>query len=294
MDTFDSLLQQVAAREPRPLRSRNCLGADRILDLIDHPQHAEARDREHLAACRYCQRAMFLAREHRELVETPLPDEDLPDDARGAGGGLVASASARELRRPHGPASLAPRLMFGRWAFAAAAVLLLAVGITWWRSARGPGMRDTASGLMVAMTGSYLPSDATRGPGEPEPTDRIYEVRVTLGEEANLVGLYLDASRQLKLVEPQLPTEDDRQANRRRFQVRITREDPPGMQWIGVVASAQSLDPDSLRAELQARAGAVPADAPLTAIMDHLEADLRARPNLAFKAHRFAVPARTP
>jgi len=295
MDTLDRLLQQVAAREPRPPRSRDCLGADRILDLIDHPEQAGAHDREHLGACRFCQRAMFLAREHRDLIESPLPDEDLRDDASAAGGDMAAGASAREPRRSRGPLRLARPLMSGRWALAAAAVLVLAVGITWW-AARGPGARGpaAASGLIVAITGDYLAPSITRAPGEPEPTDRIYEVQVELRGEATLSGFYLDDGRQVKLVEPQPATEDDLRASRCRFQVWITRDDPPGTQWIGIVASAQPLDPDSLRSDLQRTVNDLPPDAPLTAVMDRLDADLQTRPGLAFKSHRFAVPAPKP
>lgn len=110
---------------------------------------------------------------------------------------------------------------------------------------------------------------------------------------AHVVWLYLDYSRRLKL-----PSEVQQEApwgppGEHQSHVTIT-DDPPGKQWIVVVASRRAFDAAALRDELQAVVDGSPPGTALPDLIPLLEQALAAHPDLDFRGHSFEVPVTWP
>lgn len=277
-ERLESLLRQAVMRGPTAPLTPECLDIHTILALLDRPADVRQEDLEHLTACRYCQRAVALARRDREILDAPWSEES--EDAVAA---APADAGVSGLEEPSA-ARMPPTKRswwFGglpAWA-GMAAVLVAAVGVGWWLTQE----RE----LLGPIAGEFQWVGVTRADEQPE---LRYNVTVELKSAAHLTWLYLDHTRQLQLPPDAAEQVEKFPAGPRPFDVTVT-SDPPGPQWIAAVASEESFNPPALRDELQAMIDALPDEASFDELIERLEQALRDRPDLSFRAHGFQVPA---
>lgn len=264
-------------RGPTAPLTSECLGIRTILALLDHPEEVSQEDVEHLSKCRYCQRAVALARRDLEIIDAPW-SEELGDAVGAAPAG--AGVSGVEKPEPDRPPTAGRRWRFGglpAWA-GMAAVLVVAVGVGWWLTQEGE--------LLGPLTGEFKWAAVTRAGEQP---DRQYHVTVELESPAHLTWLYLDHTRKLQPPRDAAQRTEEFPAGAHAFHVTVTG-DPPGHQWIAAVASDGPFNPFELRDDLQQEIGNLPEGAPFGALIEQLEEALRERPGLSFSSHRFEVP----
>lgn len=278
-DKLDSLLRRAVMDGPREPSSPECLDVRAILRLLDRPEGARAEEVQHLATCRYCQRAAALARRDREILEAPWSDEEVADDS---------ADSDAAATTPQGDAVVPPRMIrLRRWltawpaAAGIAAVVVLAVGLSWWLTS------GVSPELLGPVTGEFKRFSGTRSGDRPP---REYGVEVELKAPAYLTWLYVDATRKLKLPSDATEQAERRPAGRPPFYVTLTADEKPGPQWIAAVGSDTQFNPLALRGELQEVIDALPGEVPFDDLIDRLEQALGERGQLAFRGHRFEVP----
>lgn len=285
IEKLESLLRRAAMSGPRTPMAPECLDAGAIWLLLDQPKDVPMDDLRHVATCGYCRRAIALARQHRDCVDAPWEGEgDAEADSADAVGGDVASLAEQSSTRPR-------VLKLRRWlaihprAIGMAAVVILAVGVTWLMvpaPARHPDM-------LGSITGRFVLGDVVRGGHAPR---KEYRVEVELKSPGYVTWLYLDFSRRLKL-----PTDQEAEAiffpaGTHGYAVTVT-DDPPGQQWIGAIASEAVFDAFTVRDDLQRVIDATPTDTPFSTIVARLERSLRDRPGFAFNGRTFEIYADT-
>ncbi len=286
MSRLDELLDQWAADGPMAPLTPQCLDFNTVIQIIDHPETVSSDDWRHLETCRYCLRSVVRIRRDRELIEAPLrPDEDFSVEVptRNSNSGPMAKLALR----------LSRSIAAYPWVTGIAAILVLALGISFLVNRRGPrGSFHDVPNLLATVDGSYLARGVDRSATDPEGANRIYEIRVKLTTPASVAALYLDHTRNLKTVLPQPQSEEDAREIEWRFMVRITRDDPPGLQWFGIIAPAEAQSVEAVRADLQITLDNELTTLSLPEVMKRLEAQLEARPGISFRSHKFAVSER--
>lgn len=269
-DELDSLLRQVVMDGPREPSSPECLDIHAILRLLDRPEEVPSEDLQHLANCRYCQRAVALARRDRDILESPWSEQE---QAAGVQGAATVPRTFKVRRRP--PTWMAITGL--------AAVIALAVGLSWW------AVREQS--LLGQITGGSVPSRITRSE---QPQGRQYVVKVDLKRAVHLTWLYLDHSRKLQLPEGVTGQAEKHPPGTQSFHVTLAPDEPPGPQWIAAIASDKPFNPLALRDELQEPIQGLPEAAAFGNVVGELERRLRAHRELRFRSHWFVVPADGP
>ncbi len=280
-DRLELLLRQAVTSGSTAPRRPDCLDVRAVLNLLDHPEQTAPQALQHLVRCAYCQHAVVLARRHRQALEAGWADAASCFGDSGAEGASAGDARTTATGLP----AVAPRAIRLRpWLIrlpalaGVAAVLLIAVWIGWWRRPAGE--------LLGPVSGRFELTGVMRGDEQPA---RRYVVTYELLADAYVTSLYLDHSGTL-----QLPPDATDQAQRRAtgrqapFWVDVTH-DPPGWQWLTMVAARKPFDPQTLCSELQEVLAAAGERASFDERIERLERTLRAHRELNFRSQRFEV-----
>jgi hypothetical protein len=286
---MESLLRQAVMQGPKAPLTPKCLGIRAILTLLDHPADVRQEDLRHLAGCRYCQRAVALARRERGILDASWPEQ--ADDVGSA------PPDAGPIEQKAEPAAVPRPIKLHRWltglpALAGiAAMVVVVVGVGWWLTRDRPTqIVAVAPDLLGDISGEFPPPPVTRG-GEPRPGKRKYEVSVELKTPAHLASLYIGPDRTLKLMlDDNKWAESQGQVGSYKWPVTFV-DDESGPQWIVVLASKDPINRTGLRDELRVMIDALPKDASFDEIIGRLEQVLKGRREFSFRGHRFEVPA---
>jgi hypothetical protein len=237
---------------------------------------------EHVTRCPSCQRALRLTRRERELIETPLAEDEASTvpvpggDTRGR-----ADRLSPALRRT----KLLP--WFGRRPVAVgiAAAVVIAVGVGLW--SHYDRARPHALALLGTVSGR-IETDVTRSDERPE---RRYVVTLDLTMDAYITFIYLDDHGKLQLPRDVNAVAEKHTAGQRvAYGVTVTN-DPPGPQWLVAVASRKEFNPFELLAKLQPAIADLPAGTPIPELAARLENRLRELGEFEFRGLPFEVPA---
>lgn len=158
-DRLEYLLREAVRRAPRGPSSPECLSIGTILRLLDQTGEGQQQVLEHLASCHRCQWAVTLVRRDRELIEALWSDADQtePDSARERNESTAPDAGSEPSRV----------LRHAGWltgwpsAVGVAAVVVFAVGLSWWLTSGRPIGR-VGHELLGPISGFYDHASVTR------------------------------------------------------------------------------------------------------------------------------------